>query len=221
MASHTTKASASRGAALQLAPRVKVLLLCQAIASLLLIAFTYYQYQDHAASKVRNLVQCQRNLRLIYQALQAYRRDHQGEYPLVLTQIIQEHGPGTEGLYPRYIHDPKVFRCPAVSDLSFPPGCVGQTYGYDLRMDFPYGPLPDSRDPILQRRKQLRDALPRRFGKELTVVWCPAHAAPEDEIPGKRLALKADGRLVWEPGMGTEQEKLVSDHPIGYGPPGR
>jgi hypothetical protein len=221
MASHTTKASASRAASLQLAPRVKAVLLCQAIASLLLIAFTYRQYQVHAASRARNLVQCQRNLRLIHQALQAYRRDHRGEYPLVLTQIIREHDPEVEGLYPRYIHDPKVFLCPAVSNVSFPPECIGHSYGYDLRMDFPYGPLPDSRDPILRRWKQLRDALPRRFGKELTVVWCPAHAAPEDEIPGKRLALKTDGRLVWEPGIGTEQEKLVLSYRGVYGPPGR
>jgi hypothetical protein len=205
----------------RLALPVKLVILCQGMASLLLIAFAYHQHQHHVTARSRNLARCQRNLRLIYQAVEAYRRDHGGDYPLVLTQVTREHARGDEGLYPRYIRDPNVFLCPEVSDPSFPPGWVKHSYGYDLQADPGYGWFLDSRDPAVQRLGRLRDALPRQFGNELTVVWCPAHAVPDDDMPGRRLALKAGGRLVWEPGFGTAQEKLVASCRGVYGPPVR
>jgi hypothetical protein len=209
------------GISRQMAPRLKLIILCHVIASVLLIAVASGGYQAHVRAKSRNLAQCQRNLRLIYQAVEAYRRDHGGDYPLVLTQVTREHARGDEGLYPRYIRDPRVFLCPEASDLSFPPGWVKHSYGYDLQADPGHGRFLDSRDPAVQRLGHLRAALPRQFGNELTVVWCPAHAVPDDDMPDKRLALKADGRLAWEAGTGTEQEKLVAGSRGVYGPPVR
>lgn len=207
------------GVSLQLPRRIKLLILCQVIASVLLIAFAYRQYRDHVTSGSRNLAQCQRNLRLIYRAVQAYRKDHGGDYPPVLMDLPP--GVGSEGLYPHYIRDPQVFVCPAVTSVTVSLDPVRQSYRYDLWTNPGFGQFADPRDPAVQRWKHLRDLSPRRLGKELTVVWCPVHAAPDDEMPGKRLALKADGRLVWEPGFGTEQEKLVAGCRGSYGPPGR
>ena len=58
---------------------------------------------------------CEGNLKRIYKAIQAYRQQWNGGYPLVLTHRVPasgSHGVPLTGLYPKYVDDPAVFLCP-------------------------------------------------------------------------------------------------------------
>lgn len=145
---------------------------------------------------------CQRNLRHIHLALEAYRRDH-GDYPRVLTQLSDSISAKGAGLYPGYIKDKNIFICPVKPDISsgMPPRYVEHSYAYLFGAD--------PNNEFARRHIAFLREMRRKLRQDTTVVWCAGHGslAPPDAL--HILALKVDGRLVWEPMGTTRQERMM------------
>lgn len=164
-------------------------------------------WTDYRHSPQHDLAVCKSHLAQINAALEAYRKDHHGEYPLILTGESGPPGPSYEGLYPRYIHDRRVFFCPAARQIRyFQPGFAPHSYLYTLQVD-PF--LLKAHFPPAPKFVAFNKQLLRRFAGRTTVVECTDHVPPAAPRAGLMLSLKADGSEVWEPmGNRTEQEKL-------------
>ncbi len=171
----------------------------------LLVGLRWYWSRPHP--EVSAHTACQANLLQISAALALYRQDW-GTDPPILTSFTHPNGTAIPGLYPRYISDPRVFRCPKYPRPESPPGHLATAYGYEFFVD-PHLLLTgaEEREEALLGQARKRHQLEQRFGANTTIVWCQGHYPPAAPDPDKVLALKIDGRIVWVPHL-DEQEKL-------------
>jgi hypothetical protein len=142
------------------------------------------------------LAVCRQHMEQIRVALEQYRRDH-GDYPIVLTSDHSLPNVNVDGLYPRYIRDPNVFLCPAFKPRYFRRGALPYSYNYQFDIDPTRLLFPTSK---AQARAQMafNHQLLQRFGRDTTLLTCPAHDVPAAPAHALLLAQKVDGRQAWE-----------------------
>jgi hypothetical protein len=128
--------------------------------------------------------QCRANLRAIYQAIQSYRRRHNGAYPALLVSTRAPLPPGERpaALAPRDFPDTSKLICPADPR--------GGEFGLSLPCSYEYQ-LQELGAPDPAIRQRVQKELIERFGPRLRLLQCVGHH------PGRNgfLTIAADGRI--------------------------
>jgi len=135
---------------------------------------------------------CMENLSVIGDAIKAYKTDHNGDIPNWLS-----------GLYPKYLHDPKILLCPADETDGKPAGFTAYkdpkmpcSYLYEFNpMQFPFQALTFDKNP--QKNYTYKEAKIRElkyFGGLVPIVRCKHHSSQQT------INLSYDGRAYFSPG---------------------
>lgn len=220
--------------ALSIRGRTKLFYALGTVAALFLtVAIVWRIPQQAPVSRDEQLAACKRNMERLLKGLEAYRKDHGGAYPLVLTKVLEPASARYEGLYPRYIRDENVYLCPALKPERRlrRPGYVPYTYRYEMETS-PF--LLKIGFPPAKKRPGFNKQLLKRFGDDTTILTCLSHGGMERRL----LTIKRDGRIAWaefgrDPQelemqrFNSETSKLVrvgpsasaGPPPPGWGPP--
>jgi len=132
---------------------------------------------------------CRRNLQAIYRAIQAFRRDHHGEYP---TELVGDptRGPNYYRLYPH--HQALVPRYLSAHELLCPLDTQRGEHGFRQPCSYEYElqELQSNRDRV---RSLIRSKLIGSFGPRLRLVICSG-----SHRGNGMMTLRADGRIAQE-----------------------
>jgi prepilin-type N-terminal cleavage/methylation domain-containing protein len=148
---------------------------------------------------------CMHNLKEVYQSLQVYRLDHDGWIPISDGQAGQALPNSWFGkLYPHYLHDPELLRCPAdpmqpgLTDFAH---VSGSSYGLsDFLQSSPQGFLAnlDRRQP----RRPMDTLLIADVGPDATYAAAGANLGPW-------VAHRTSGRLPWDDSFSEGNSEVV------------
>ncbi len=177
-------------------------LLCLIAISLVPIALFAGARQLTAAPRAAQHVEaCAKNLRTLHAAIEAYRKDHAGKFPVWLTEppYVGKRDPEL-GLHPKYVKDKAVYICPGDPDegknkMLLNPGTPLLSYSHVGGLQAYYVGIPNIDQTL---GKKLFDELLTTMGQELRVVSCHFgnhHRAGEEATIH---TIKADGSVVLE-----------------------